>query len=251
MNVTSPAAPRPHHPEHYRTAAPPTLLREPGPANGSGFGVKLGWAGLAPQEPDELPCSHSTPVKGFSPTGSSAVHTLLPSDLILMRFGGDASAPLLVVGWIGSYGPDAGVFLNLSPAGARAAAMPRRRTRRWLAWIASRPRQDSVGRVCSRVPGHLVRLARARSSFVPPGTLGVMTDGVGSGPGEAPVRRAGEWKRRYVANVAGLRSGNRDQIAEVVNVLAERDRQYGLSQGERRMLDRAIELLAGITGGGS
>lgn len=63
--------------------------------------------------------------------------------------------------------------------------------------------------------------------------------------------RPGEWKRRYVANVARLRSGDREQIAEVVTALTERDKRYGLSQGEGRMLSRAIELLGEKGRGGA
>jgi RNA polymerase-interacting CarD/CdnL/TRCF family regulator len=40
-----------------------------------------------------------------------------------------------------------------------------------------------------------------------------------------------------------MRSGQPDQIQAVVDELSERQRQYGLSQGEHRMLKRAIEML--------
>ncbi len=61
--------------------------------------------------------------------------------------------------------------------------------------------------------------------------------------------RPGEWRTRYLANVTRLRSGERDQIAEVVTALTARDTRYGLSQGERRILNRAIEMLAEVTDG--
>ena len=51
------------------------------------------------------------------------------------------------------------------------------------------------------------------------------------------------WKARYTRNVARLKSGDPKQIAETVEELTYREGRYGLSQGERRMLARAIELL--------
>ena len=44
-------------------------------------------------------------------------------------------------------------------------------------------------------------------------------------------------------NVARLKSGDPKQVAEAVEELSDRERRYGLSQGERRILARAIELL--------
>ena len=55
---------------------------------------------------------------------------------------------------------------------------------------------------------------------------------------------AASWSRRYGANLARLASGDRDQIAEVVSGLTARERDYGLSAGEQRMLTRARRLLA-------
>jgi hypothetical protein len=60
---------------------------------------------------------------------------------------------------------------------------------------------------------------------------GVTSDTAGWDPVAASSRRPGEWRRRYRANVARLRSGERDQIAEVASALTERDTRYGLSQG--------------------
>lgn len=51
------------------------------------------------------------------------------------------------------------------------------------------------------------------------------------------------WKARYVENVARLKSGDPNQIAEVVETLTDREHRFGLSQGERRMLTRAVQLL--------
>jgi hypothetical protein len=58
------------------------------------------------------------------------------------------------------------------------------------------------------------------------------------------------WSRRYRANLGRLNSGDRGQIAAVAGGLSQRDRDYGLSPGERRMLDRARQLLQNPPGGG-
>jgi CarD family transcriptional regulator len=55
-----------------------------------------------------------------------------------------------------------------------------------------------------------------------------------------------EWSRRYKANVARLKSGDRDQVGEVICQLTDREATKGLSQGERRMLDRAVEMLRNL-----
>jgi RNA polymerase-interacting CarD/CdnL/TRCF family regulator len=59
-------------------------------------------------------------------------------------------------------------------------------------------------------------------------------------------RPPGEWSRRYKANVARLRSGDREQVTEVVRRLTDREATIGLSQGEERMLGRAVEILHGF-----
>ena len=53
----------------------------------------------------------------------------------------------------------------------------------------------------------------------------------------------GEWSGRFKANLARLRSGDPKQMAEAVELLTDREAQYGLSQGEKRMLDRARQML--------
>ena len=53
-----------------------------------------------------------------------------------------------------------------------------------------------------------------------------------------------EWSRRYKANIARLRSRDPREVRRVILSLEERERTKGLSQGELRMLDRAIELRA-------
>jgi len=59
-------------------------------------------------------------------------------------------------------------------------------------------------------------------------------------------RPPGEWSRRYKANVARLRSGDREQVGEVIRQLSDREATKGLSQGEKRMLDRAVEMLRSL-----
>jgi CarD family transcriptional regulator len=61
---------------------------------------------------------------------------------------------------------------------------------------------------------------------------------------QPPDAAAADWSRRYKANLQRLASGDRDQIAEVVDGLSTWDRDHGLSAGEQRMLERARRLLA-------
>jgi RNA polymerase-interacting CarD/CdnL/TRCF family regulator len=56
------------------------------------------------------------------------------------------------------------------------------------------------------------------------------------------------WKHRYPRNVARLRSEQPDQIRLVVAELTERERRYGLSQGETRMLVYAKNKLSELEG---
>lgn len=51
------------------------------------------------------------------------------------------------------------------------------------------------------------------------------------------------WSRRYKANVEKLRSGNVMKVAEVVRDLWRRDKDRGLSAGEKRMLAKARQIL--------
>jgi hypothetical protein len=57
-------------------------------------------------------------------------------------------------------------------------------------------------------------------------------------------REPTNWSRRYRQNVELLKSGNLANVALVVERLEARDRDKGLSQGERRMLQRAQRILA-------
>ncbi len=56
---------------------------------------------------------------------------------------------------------------------------------------------------------------------------------------------AENWSRRFKANQEKLKSGDIYQVAEVVRNLSIRERQKGLSTGEKRMLNRARGILTG------
>ena len=51
------------------------------------------------------------------------------------------------------------------------------------------------------------------------------------------------WSRRYKANLEKLASGNPLKVAEVVRDLWRRDKDRGLSAGEKRMLAKARQIL--------
>lgn len=51
------------------------------------------------------------------------------------------------------------------------------------------------------------------------------------------------WNRRYRANMEKIKSGSIYEVAEVVRNLSLRDREKGLSTGERKMLENARQIL--------
>lgn len=51
------------------------------------------------------------------------------------------------------------------------------------------------------------------------------------------------WSRRYRTNMDKIRSGSIYEVAEVVRNLSIRERDKGLSTGERKMLDNARQIL--------
>lgn len=51
------------------------------------------------------------------------------------------------------------------------------------------------------------------------------------------------WNRRYRSNLEKIKSGDIYEVADVVRNLAAREREKGLSTGERKMLDSAREIL--------
>lgn len=56
-------------------------------------------------------------------------------------------------------------------------------------------------------------------------------------------RMSTNWNRRYRANMEKIKSGDIFQVAEVVRNLMLREKEKGLSTGERKMLDSARQIL--------
>ena len=56
-------------------------------------------------------------------------------------------------------------------------------------------------------------------------------------------KMSSNWNRRYRANLDKIKSGDVFQVAEVVRNLMFREREKGLSTGERKMLDSARQIL--------
>lgn len=59
----------------------------------------------------------------------------------------------------------------------------------------------------------------------------------------AHVEEPTNWSRRYKANLEKLHSGNVNKVSEVVRDLWRRERNRGLSAGEKRMLAKARQIL--------
>ena len=57
------------------------------------------------------------------------------------------------------------------------------------------------------------------------------------------ARMPTNWSRRYKNHVEKLKSGDVYQVAEVVRNLSIRDKDKGLSAGEKRMLPKARQIL--------
>ncbi len=51
------------------------------------------------------------------------------------------------------------------------------------------------------------------------------------------------WNKRYRENVSRIKSGEMDEVVKVVKGLILRDREHGLSTGERKMLHSAKQIL--------
>ena len=60
---------------------------------------------------------------------------------------------------------------------------------------------------------------------------------------EDESKMAANWSRRFKNNIEKLRSGDIYQVAEVVRNLSIRDKDKGLSAGEKRMLAKARQIL--------
>ncbi|UCR90227.1 CarD family transcriptional regulator [Mycetocola spongiae] len=61
---------------------------------------------------------------------------------------------------------------------------------------------------------------------------------------EEVIEEPGNWSRRFKANQEKMASGSVQRIAEVVRDLWRRDTEKGVSPGEKRMLQKATEVLA-------
>ncbi len=57
------------------------------------------------------------------------------------------------------------------------------------------------------------------------------------------TKMSSNWNRRYRANMQKIKSGDIFEVAEVVRNLMQRDKEKGLSTGERKMLDNARQIL--------
>lgn len=51
------------------------------------------------------------------------------------------------------------------------------------------------------------------------------------------------WNRRYRANLEKIKSGDILEVADVVRSLAQRDKEKGLSTGEKKMYENAYQIL--------
>jgi CarD family transcriptional regulator len=57
------------------------------------------------------------------------------------------------------------------------------------------------------------------------------------------VNVTNNWNKRYRENMSKIKSGNIYEVADVVRILMIRDREKGLSTGERKMLSSARQIL--------
>lgn len=60
---------------------------------------------------------------------------------------------------------------------------------------------------------------------------------------EHKTKMSNNWNRRYRTNMDKIKSGDIFEVAEVVKNLSLRDKEKGLSTGERKMLDNAKQIL--------
>jgi CarD family transcriptional regulator len=57
------------------------------------------------------------------------------------------------------------------------------------------------------------------------------------------VNVTNNWNKRYRENMTKIRSGNIYEVADVVRILMKRDKEKGLSTGEKKMLNSARQIL--------
>ncbi|MFZ5634560.1 MAG: CarD family transcriptional regulator [Bacillota bacterium] len=60
---------------------------------------------------------------------------------------------------------------------------------------------------------------------------------------EQGTSMSANWNRRYRANLEKIKSGDIYEVAEVVRNLINREKEKGLSSGERKMLENARQIL--------
>jgi len=60
---------------------------------------------------------------------------------------------------------------------------------------------------------------------------------------EKDTPMSSNWNKRYRSNLDKIKSGNIYELAEVVRNLSSRDKEKGLSTGEKKMLDNARQIL--------
>jgi len=60
---------------------------------------------------------------------------------------------------------------------------------------------------------------------------------------EKTTCETGNWNKRYRENMLKIKSGNIFEVAEVVKSLMIRDKEKGLSTGEKKMLNNARQIL--------
>ena len=109
--------------------------------------------------------------------------------------------------------------------------------------IKGEPKQYLVLRVSQgdltvRVPAENAEIVGVREVVGEEG-LGKVFDVLRAPHTEEPTN----WSRRYKANLEKLASGNPLKVAEVVRDLWRRDKDRGLSAGEKRMLSKARQIL--------
>lgn len=61
--------------------------------------------------------------------------------------------------------------------------------------------------------------------------------------GDQSINVTNNWNKRYRENMTKIKSGNIFEVADVVRTLMLREREKGLSTGERKMLNSARQIL--------
>ena len=111
-------------------------------------------------------------------------------------------------------------------------------------WLELRETLDTIADPATRA-------RRVRIALKPPGSpesTGPAEESQSDGPDERQAATSTNWSRRYKANLEKLASGDVDKVAEVVRDLWRRDKERGLSAGEKRMLAKAGQILVSELG---